>query len=53
MGKYDDIIKLDRPKSDRPKMSNHDRAKIFAPFAALRGYEDAIEVEKRKNMVKK
>ena len=47
MGKYDDIINMDRPKSNRPSMSRADRAKIFMPFAALKGYEEAIE-EKQK-----
>ena len=37
MGKYDDIINMDRPKSNRPSMSRADRAKIFMPFAALKG----------------
>jgi hypothetical protein len=47
MGKYDDIINLERPKSNRPSMSRADRAKIFMPFAALKGYDEAIE-EKQK-----
>ena len=47
MGKYDDIIHLSRPKSNRPSMPIADRAKIFMPFAALKGYEEAIE-EKQK-----
>lgn len=47
MGKYDDIINLSRPKSARPPMPVSDRAKIFMPFAALKGYEDAIEEKKK------
>lgn len=47
MGKYDDIINLSRPKSERPSMPVSDRAKIFMPFAALKGYEDAIEEKKK------
>ena len=43
MGKYDDIISLDRPHSAYPKMKVSDRAKQFAPFAALTGYDDVIE----------
>ena len=43
MGKYDDIITLDRPRSAYPKMKISDRAKQFAPFAALTGYDDVIE----------
>lgn len=43
MGKYDDIINLPhRISPTRKKMSNHDRAAQFAPYAALAGYGDAI-----------
>jgi hypothetical protein len=53
--RYDDIISMEYPlkNSDvfkHPKMSIEDRAKIFAPFAALKGYEEAIAV-KQKNVV--
>lgn len=42
--KYDDIIYLPYPqKSTRQRMSKHDRAAQFSPFAALVGYEDAVE----------
>lgn len=42
--KYDDIIHLSRPKSGRRAgMSNYDRAAQFSPFAALTGFEAAIE----------
>ena len=42
-GPYDDIINLPRPVSTkRPRMSNHDRAAQFAPFAALTGHEEAV-----------
>lgn len=46
---YDDIINLPYPRNDwntlikHPRMSVENRAKIFAPFAALRGHSDAIE----------
>ena len=40
---YDDIIHLSRPKSRRIAMSNYDRAAQFSPFAALTGFEAAIE----------
>ena len=44
MGKYDDIILLEHPTSKtHPRMSNYNRAAQFAPFAALVGYEEAIE----------
>lgn len=42
--KYDDIINLPHHIStDRPRMSMHDRAAQFSPFAALTGYGDAVE----------
>ena len=42
--RYDDIIHLSRPVSSRrTRMSNYDRAAQFSPFAALTGFEAAIE----------
>ena len=41
--KYDDIIHLPRPVSRRAKMTDHDRAAQFSPFAALTGFEAAID----------
>ena len=44
MGKYDDIINLDRPVSNKhAPMPMENRAAQFAPFAALTGYEDAVD----------
>ena len=41
---YDDIIDLPHPTSRKhPRMSLHDRAAQFAPFAALTGHEAAIK----------
>ena len=41
---YDDIIDLPHPVSKtRPRMSAHDRAAQFSPFAALTGFESAIQ----------
>ena len=41
---YDDIINLPHHVSKRhPQMAMWNRAAQFAPFAALTGYEDAIE----------
>ncbi len=50
--KYDDIIQMDYPLkgSDlikHPRMRVEDRAKIFAPFAALKGYEEAIAAKQK------
>lgn len=42
MGKYDDIIHLSRPESSHPRMRREDRAKLFAPFAALSGHDEAV-----------
>ena len=42
-GKYDDIIHLPHHVSRKhPRMSNHDRAAQFSPFAALTGYDAVI-----------
>ena len=44
MGRYDDIIGLERPVSlKHPPMPRPDRAKQFMPFAALRGFDDVID----------
>lgn len=44
MSKYDDIINIPHPTSlKHPRMSMQARAAQFAPFAALTGYEEAIE----------
>ena len=43
MGKYEDIIKLSRPISRRPKMTLEQRSAQFAPFAALTGYEGQVK----------
>lgn len=44
MGKYDDIIRLPHHVSEkRAQMPIRDRAAQFAPFAALTGYEAAID----------
>ena len=47
---YSDIINLRRPTHDgdvfsrrHPKMARLNRAKIFAPFAALSGYDEAVK----------
>ncbi len=47
---YEDIINRQRPVHDgdsfsvqHPRMDRGNRAKIFAPFAALKGYEESVE----------
>jgi len=43
-GRYDDIIALPHHRScHRPAMARENRAAQFAPFAALSGYDDAVE----------
>lgn len=56
---YSDIIDTDYPRigkavANHPPMAIGDRAKIFASFAALKGYEDSLankqlEVEEEVN----
>ena len=44
---YKDIINLERPRpAFRERMKLENRAKIFLPFAALKGFEE--EIERRK-----
>lgn len=42
--KYGKILHASRPEPphNHPRMPMSNRAKIFSPFAALRGYEDEI-----------
>lgn len=46
---YGDIIDLPHwePGSKHPRMSLHDRAAQFAPFAALVGYDEMVDEEAR------
>ncbi len=50
--KYDDIINTrwppERSDFNHPRMSVSQRAKIFLPFAALTGYEKALEETRAK-----
>ena len=39
---YSDIMDMDKPISHHKPMDITHRAKIFAPFAALKGFEDCI-----------
>lgn len=48
MKKYDDIINLPHHVSEKhPRLSMEQRAAQFAPFAALSGFEDAIDETSR------
>ena len=42
-GKYDDLLDLPRPASHHPAMPMADRAAQFGSFAALSGFEQAID----------
>ena len=51
--KYADILNESRPDSGEsrrrhPRMSLQNRAKIFSPFAALRGYDEQLAKEREK-----
>ncbi len=49
MNGYDDIINHSHHVSKKyPRMTMMQRAAQFAPFAALTGYNDAIEEEMKK-----
>ena len=48
--KYDKIINKSRPVPIGPRMELSDRAKIFSPFAALRGYDEKIGARDENNM---
>ena len=59
MIRYDDIIMLDRPVHDgdlfsrrHPRMTQQHRAKIFAPFAALVGFDECIRAKEIQYVVK-
>ena len=45
--KYADILQMERlePSAKHPRMSPGSRAKIFSPFAALRGFDDELAEE--------
>ena len=48
MGKYDEYIGRDRPESEKyGKKKRQDRAKQFAPFAAVKGHAAAVRAKER------
>lgn len=49
-GKYSDLIDLPRPASRHSAMSMADRAAQFGSFAALSGFEQAIEETARRHI---
>ena len=56
--KYSDIINKSRPvhngdefEAKHPKMPREARAKIFAPFAALKGHDESINETGRNHVL--
>ncbi len=47
MDNYNDIIKLSRPPSKKPRMSMEQRSAQFASFAALSGFEEQVKETSR------
>lgn len=47
----EDIVYMDRPISRHPKMSLQNRAKLFTPFAALRGFDIKILTQERDQLL--
>ena len=55
--KYADILDKSRPQTEEslrrhPRMPVQNRAKIFAPFAALRGYEERLDAAQRAKLAR-
>ena len=60
MDDYRDIMNAQRPQHTdddfsvrHPKMQTGDRAKIFAPFSALKGHSETVRENERQTMAKK
>ena len=48
---YQDILTLSRPISNHPKMSIENRAKLFTPFSALRGFDIEILTQEQDRLL--
>ena len=48
---YRDMIHLSRPISRHPKMSVENRAKLFTPFSALRGFDIEILTQEQDRLL--
>ena len=48
---YQDILYHSRPLSRHPKMSVENRAKLFAPFSALRGFDIEILTQEQDRLL--
>lgn len=53
MNPYDELIYLKWPKEDcyKARMPLCQRAKIFLPFAALKGYEEALSKKREEYII--
>ena len=47
MNEYTELNGMKRAQSTRPPMTRADRAKLFAPFAALKGFEESAHARER------
>lgn len=48
---YQDILNCSRPVSRHPKMSIENRAKLFTPFSALRGFDIEILTQEQDRLL--
>ena len=48
---YKDMLSIPRPPSKHPKMSVENRAKLFTPFSALRGFDIEILTQERDKLL--
>ena len=48
---YQDIVYCSRPVSRHPKMSIENRAKLFTPFSALRGFDIEILTQEQDRLL--
>ena len=48
---YQDILTLSRPISKHPKMASANRAKLFTPFSALRGFDIEILTQEQDRLL--
>lgn len=48
---YQDILYCSRPVSHHPKMSIENRAKLFTPFSALRGFDIEILTQEQDRLL--
>lgn len=47
MSQYEDMFQKEPPELRHPRMPRQDRAKLFAPFAALNGHSQAVHAREQ------